>query len=296
MYELRHLRAFRAIAEELHFGRAARRLHMTQPPLSQLLKQLENAIGEKLLNRTTRTVELTPAGREFLVHARAILEAADKAPLEAKRAASGEAGQLTIGFVPSAAYQFLPRMIRAYRQAYPDVRLYFREMVSTRQFDELGRGKIDIGLVRHPIANRRLESRVVWRESFVVAVPSSHPFGDKDAISIKALDLEPFITYGAEDSTYFSAKVERLLSLHAVRPRIVQRAAIHAILAFVEAGIGIALVAESAKSVSLANIRFLTLTDTQQDDDVELLAAWVKNQQSVLIKNWLAVTGTISRA
>ena len=296
MFELRHLRAFCAIAEELHFGKAARRLNMTQPPLSQMLKQLEAVVGEKLLNRTTRSVELTAAGAAFLTSARSIIDAAEAAPRVARRVALGESGRLNIGFVSSAAYEFLPSMIQVYRKMYPDVELGFKEMVSTRQMDELRRSAIDIGLVRRHPAGGDLESRTVWRESLVVAVPSTHPLSRNETIAVKALDGEPFIAFGPDDSPYFSEKVAQLLSLHGARPRVVQRAAIHTILAFVEAGIGIALVPESTGSMSAKNMRFIKLAGTEPKDAIELTAVWIKGQESVLIRNWLSAIEPICNA
>src|SRR5690349_10318065 len=151
MFELRHLHAFIAIAEELHFGRAARRLHMTQPPLSQSLRQLEAGLGTLLLRRTTRSVELTAAGKVFLARARTVLREAQDAAQAARRAASGEEGRLVIGFVPSAAFALLPRMIRAYRASYPRVGLDFIEMTTLPQSEALRRSRIDVALMRPPV-------------------------------------------------------------------------------------------------------------------------------------------------
>lgn len=296
MFEIRHLRAFRAIAEELHFGKAARRLNMTQPPLSQLLKQLEVDIGEKLLNRTTRSVELTPAGRAFLTSTCAIIDAAEAAPRVARRVALGETGRLTIGFVSSAAYVFLPQMIHAFRFAFPEVELSFKEMLSTRQIDELRKSIIDIGLVRRLAPGSDLDARVVWRESFVVAVPLLHPLSCKEAIHVHELNGQPFITFGPDDSPYFSEKVEKLMSQHNARPVVVQRAALHTILAFVEAGIGIALVPESASSMSLTNTRFIKLAGAKPKDAIEITAVWLKGEQPVLVRNWLSAVAPIYKS
>ena len=288
MYELRHLRAFCAIAEELHFGRAAARLHITQPPLSQLLKQLESIVGERLFRRSTRSVQLTDAGRELLLHARTILDHSDRALREVRKAAAGSSGELTIGFVPSATYQFMPSMIRTFRALYPDVRLQFKEMVSERQFEQIDRGVIDIGIVRPPIPASGVEAALIWKERFVVAVPMTHKFASLESISIKSLTGEPFITYGPGDSPYFCSRVSALLSASGVHPNVVQRGAIHAILAFVAAGIGVAIVSGSAQSVSIRNVRFLRLRHLGADDQAELFAVWSRNRESALISNWLS--------
>ncbi len=287
MFELKHLRAFCAIAEELHFGRAAARLCITQPPLSQLLKQLEVCVDERLFERSTRSVKLTSAGREFLLHARSILNSADQAAREAKRAAAGVSGQLSIGFVPSASYQFLPPTIRIFREKYPDVRLQFTELVFDKQFDHINRGIIDVGIVRSPIESADLHTSLVWEERFVLATPSTHRFSRLDSLNIKRLSGEPFVTYGPEDSPYFYSKISSLLSQAKVHPKIMQRGALHSILAFVAAGIGVAIVAESAQSVSISNVKFIRLTHYNTKERAPLFAVWQKSRDSELIKNWL---------
>jgi DNA-binding transcriptional LysR family regulator len=147
--ELRHLRYFRAVAEERHFGRAATRLHMAQPPLSQQIKQLEDELGVRLLRRTTRRVDLTPAGEAYLVRVRSILDAVDAAGDEAQRIGSGLEGRLVVGCVGSATYSLLPALARALREQLPGVDFGFRgEMLSPDQVAALRDGSIDLGLLR----------------------------------------------------------------------------------------------------------------------------------------------------
>lgn len=150
MFELSQLRCFVAVAEELHFGRAAERLHMTQPPLSRQVRLLEHQIGTELLERTSRSVKLTAAGRGFLPDAARILRLADEAAATARRIATGAAGTLAIGFTASVGYGLLPSLVSAVRAASPDVRLTLKEMVSGAQLEALDARLIDVGLLRHP--------------------------------------------------------------------------------------------------------------------------------------------------
>src|SRR5689334_5740766 len=148
--ELRHLRYFLAVAEELHFGRAATRLGIAQPPLSQQIRQLEQELGATLLNRTKRRVELTPAGRAFLEHTRQILAETERAKRVARRAGRGEIGRLAIGFVSSADLDVLPRVLRAWRERFPDVEVELHALLTAAQVDALGRGRLDVGFIRLP--------------------------------------------------------------------------------------------------------------------------------------------------
>ncbi len=176
MFELSQLRCFAAVAEELHFGRAAARLNMTQPPLSRQVQLLEHALGVALFERTSRSVRLTPAGRAFYGEARRILDLAEGAGLAAKRVARGEAGSVTIGFTAAASYGFLPRLIAAARAEMPDVDLALKEMVTADQTEALASGRIDLGLLRPPIDRRGgAEAVCVARERLLLAVPRGHP-------------------------------------------------------------------------------------------------------------------------
>jgi DNA-binding transcriptional LysR family regulator len=155
MFELSQLRCFAAVAEELHFGRAAARLNMTQPPLDRQIQLLEHALGVGLFERTSRSVRLTPAGRAFHAEARRVLDLAEGAGLAAKRVARGEAGSITIGFTAAASYGFLPRLLAAARAAMPGVDLALKKMVTADQTEALSSGQIDLGLLRPPVDRKR---------------------------------------------------------------------------------------------------------------------------------------------
>src|SRR5215218_798934 len=172
--ELRHLRAFVAVADELHFGRAAARLHMAQPPLSQLVRRLEAELGLALFHRNRRRVELSEAGADLLPSARAAIAAADGLAERAGEVADGRAGALAIGFVGSAAAGTLPELVRRVREEAPGLRLSLRELTSARQQTALGEGRIHAGLLRERPTVAGLRSTIIEQEPLLAAMPVGH--------------------------------------------------------------------------------------------------------------------------
>ena len=191
--ELRHLRYFVALAEELHFGRAAQRLQISQPPLSQQIAALEREIGVPLLRRTSRMVELTPAGGAFLEEARQTLDQARNAVEQARRAALGEIGRLQVGFVPVCG--IIPVAIRRFMTKFPEVRVTLRNMGSAAQLDSVLHKRLDVGFVHMPITMAGLESEPVESHVLMVALPERHRLARQRTISWRALDGEPFIGF-----------------------------------------------------------------------------------------------------
>src|SRR6185503_16645682 len=189
--ELRHLRYFIAVAEELHFGRAAERLFISQPPLSMQIQQLEREVGFALFFRTKRHVELSPAGRHFLDEARDIMSSLERATAAARRVARGEAGWLGIGFVGSATYEVLPVLLRQFRQEFPDVELVLRELASAPQPQAPKDGRIHVGLARPAIDEPGIRCKPILRELLVAALPSNHPLTERERIGLSELAEEP---------------------------------------------------------------------------------------------------------
>ncbi|MGU3400882.1 LysR family transcriptional regulator [Brucellaceae bacterium D45D] len=273
MLELSHLRCFVAVAEELHFGRAAARLNLTQPPLSRQIQALETMLGVKLLDRTSRSVRLTRAGQRFLLEARDLLRMAEGAALAARRTASGQAGSLTLGFTAASGYELLPRLIQHFRARAPDIDVVLKEMVSAHQIEALIAGRIDVGLVR-PVFNRReFESLCVVREPLFLAMPDRHYLVNKPAISIADLDGHPIVTYSPYEARYFYDLVAALFAKAGVSPNYVQYISqIHSIIGLVKAGIGLALVPKAAKNLRFDGVTMLPITDTSKS--IELHAIW----------------------
>src|SRR5574340_256525 len=193
--ELRHLRYFVAVAEELHFGRAAARLGTAQPPLSQQIRQLEGELGVELLARTRRRVELTEAGRVFLDEARGILQRVTQATSAARRAARGETGSLAIGVVASATYGLLPRVVRAFRERHPDVALTMSVMSTGAQVAALRAGQLQLAVARPPFGDETLVAEPLHEEPVVAAIPSGHRLSAKRSLPLRALAGEPFVLF-----------------------------------------------------------------------------------------------------
>ena len=198
MVELRHLRYFIAVAEELNFSRAAQRMHMAQPPLSAAIRQLERDLDVDLFARTTREVRLTDAGRAFLQGARRTLADAERAAEDAKRAAAGELGHLRIAYSWSTRFQTLPALGRAFRAGHPDVELLAQEMWNARMPPAFANGSIDIALSLCPEIAAELELAPIRKERFVALLPEAHPLTREDAIPLSALADEQFIVFPRE--------------------------------------------------------------------------------------------------
>ncbi|TAG47143.1 MAG: LysR family transcriptional regulator [Oscillatoriales cyanobacterium] len=193
--ELRHLRYFIAVAEELNFTRAAERLHMAQPPLSQQIQHLEAELGFQLFRRTKRTVVLTEAGQVFFEEAQKILLQVDRAIQLGKQTSRGELGQLTVGFVSSAAHNVVPAILQAFRTRCPAVKLELHELTTNEQLQRLRFGRIDIGFVRPPIEEDGINSEIVFREPLIVALPETHYLADRAVVELRELSAEPFILF-----------------------------------------------------------------------------------------------------
>jgi DNA-binding transcriptional LysR family regulator len=252
MFELSQLRCFVAVAEELHFGRAAARLNMTQPPLSRQIQILERVLDVVLLERSNRTVKLTPAGQSFLAEARRLLKLAESAALLAKRVANGKAGSINIGFTATSAYSYVPRLVAACRRELPEVEVSLKEMVSGDQLKRLDSGEIDIGLLRPPIPRRGLSAFRVMAEPLIAAVPAGHALARAESVALPDLAGEPFIMYAPYEARYFHDLLVELFSRAGLVPSYVQHLAqIHSMLAMVHSGVGVALVPETA-----VNLRF----------------------------------------
>lgn len=274
MFELGHLRCFVAVAEELHFGRAAARLNLTQPPLSRQIQLLEHALEVRLLDRTSRSVSLTRAGHNFLPEARRILRLTEGAALAARRTASGEAGSITLGFTAASGYDFLPRLITDFRAVAPDIDLVLKEMVSADQLESLISNRIDVGLVRPPFNRRELNSLCVVREPLLLAVPTGHRFADEPMVSVGDLDRQPFVTYSPYEARYFYDLLATIFAEAGVSPHYVQHISqIHSILGLVKAGIGLALVPKAASTLRFEGVTLRPI-EMRTSLIVELHAVW----------------------
>lgn len=292
--ELRSLRHFVTLAEELHFGRAAKRLAMTQPPLSQSLGKLERELGVRLLERTRRKVALTPAGAAFLEEARATLARAAQASEAARRAARGETGRLTVGFLAATAYTLLPLILRDFARAFPGVKLELRELLLPRQVEALLRAEIDIGLLRPPVAEAELESETIVTEPFVVALPARHPLGALGRIPAGRLAGEPFVLFPRQPGLVFHDIVMDYCLRAGFRPRVAQEAnQTHTVVGLVSAGIGVALVPASTRKIRLAGVVYRPLRGAAPRSRTAL--AWRRGDASPVVKAFLDVARGVAK-
>jgi DNA-binding transcriptional LysR family regulator len=274
MFQLSQLRCFVAVAEELHFGRAAERLNMTQPPLSRQVQVLERILGVKLLDRTSRSVTLTHAGAAFVLEARRVLRLAVTATVNARRIAQGDAGRLAIGFTAASGYSILPKLIQFARAALPNVDLTLREMVTHEQVEALIDGRIDIGLLRPPVNRLEFDTTPLTNEPLLAALPSGDTRLGKDLLDLADFDAAPFIMYSTEGSQYFHDMLVSLFRGAGVSPVFVQHMSqIHSILSLVRAGLGAALVPAAAASFHFENVHFRPVR-TDPPKPVELVMTW----------------------
>ncbi|MGC1559280.1 MAG: LysR substrate-binding domain-containing protein [Bradyrhizobium sp.] len=294
MFDLNQLRCFVTVAEELHFGRAAARLNMTQPPLSRQIQVLEHIVDAPLLERTSRSVRLTPAGRSFLPEARRILKLAESASQVARRIAMGKTGSLKLGYTAAAAYGYLPELIAACRARLPEVDFSLKEMVSGDQLEALTSGQIDAGLLRPPIGRPELATRRVLAEPLLAAIPRKHPLASAATLSIKDLDGQHFVMYSPYESRYFHDLLVALFTQADILPRYVQHLGqIHSILAMVRAGLGAAIVPAAAASLRIADVKLRPLK-LRSPTPVELFLVWRRDCENPLLPSLIEIASELT--
>jgi DNA-binding transcriptional LysR family regulator len=284
--ELRHLRYFLAVAEERHFGRAAARLRIAQPPLSRQIQALEKELGFTLFERTRRQVELTPAGDVLLEHARRIFEAVDVAVHEAERASRGESGRIVVAYPSTFAYSGLPELVRAFRAKFPVVEVVLRELAPQLQVEALREGRIDVGFVRAPFAEPGLVSELVRSEPLVAALPSGHPLAARKLIPLSLLAKEPFVMFPRVRGPAYFDQLIRLCNQAGFTPRIVQEAPQLDIVSLVAAGLGVSLLPSSIRRIRRAGIVLRPITGGPR---TELLVAWSARSSSAVLREFLEV-------
>ncbi len=285
--ELRQLRYFIAVAEELHFRRAAARLHISQPPLSQQIARLEEELGCRLLSRTRRRVELTAAGEAFLRDARAMLDELDVAVATARRIETGQAGLLRVNFVGSALLSIVPGIIQRFRRGRPSVEIELRERSTLEQLRALAGGLVDVGLVRPPIdTDDVLAAEVVMRERTVAAIPSGHPLARRTRVSLRSLAAEPLVLFPREQAPGFHDLLTGRLAATGTSPHVVQYAPeMTTIIGLVAAGIGVSPVPASVARLGLDGVTYRPLTGAP---DTELLAVTRAGDDSPLVAAFVA--------
>lgn len=243
--ELRHLRYFLAVAETLHFTRAAQQLHLAQPALSQQIRRLETLLGHALFVRTTRGVQLTPAGELLAQRARATLARVDDDLAQVRRVGRGEEGTLSVGFSGSVMFTELPAVIRRFRKSYPNVELQLREMWTAVQMEALRDGSLDLGFLRDGEGGEGLATETLLRERYVAVLPETHPLATKKALRVADLRDQPFVLFAREMGPLAFDRTLECCERAGFQPNIVQYAPqFPTLFRLVAAGIGVSLAPE----------------------------------------------------
>lgn len=288
--ELRHLRYFVAVGENLHFGRAADRLHMSQPPLTRQIKQLEDELGVALFIRNNRRVELTAVGQRFLVEAKPLLAQFDSLKLHVSETAAGRVGKLAIGFISVADYHVLPSLLREFQSRYPNVNLNLREATTDLQIDALRNGEIDVGIVLAPLTDPSLQFQPLFQEELVAVLPAS----DKEsrgsslikAISVRALAEQPFVMFPRHIAPGLYDAIVDTCDRAGFAPSIAQEAIqMQTIISLVSVGMGVALVPASLTNLGRTGVIYRPLKE--KSPLVTTGLAWKNSNSSPTLRTFL---------
>lgn len=288
--ELRHLRYFVAVAEELHFGRAAQRLNISQPPLSQQIIQLETETGARLFNRTNRSVQLTAAGQQLLSDARAILLQVEQAADRAARLHRGEEGELRIGFTSSAPFTaVVSDALFRFRQRWPQVHIQMQEINTRQQLAPLHDGRLDLGVMRNTPLPADLRHQLLLSEPLYAVVHKAHPLADADKISVTALAAEPFVFFDPQGGTALYSDILALLHRYHIKPFITQEVGeAMTILGLVATGLGVSILPASFRRARLADLVWLPLAE--EDAISELWLVWSAGREiNAQMENMMAL-------
>ncbi len=286
--ELRHLRYFVMVGEELHFGRAAAKLAIVQPSLSQQIRQLEDELGFPLLYRTKRSVELTDAGKVFLSEAKHVLAQVQEAKRMAQRAYRGEVGRLVVGYISSSTYDLLPMMLSIYRERFPDVEVALRELTTQEQVRALEREYIQVGLLRLPISAPMMNVEVVRREPIVCVLPQGHPLAARQSVAVSLLADEPFVLQSSQRGAGYYAQLMNLCLSAGFTPNVIQEVTeMHTIVSLVAAGMGVSLVPLSARNLRSQGVVYRELEG--KATLTEMAVAWPRTSRSIIVQNFLTV-------
>lgn len=291
--ELRHLRYFVAVAEELHFGRAALRLRTAQSSLSAQIRALESELGVPLFNRTKRHVHLTDAGRVLLPEAQSILQRATLAARTAQRAGRGELGRLGIGFVPSADCTSFPAILRAFKQRAPHIDLVLHNLGALEQLAALRQGEIDVGFLRPPGSDAAIASEIILREPFVVVLPQDHPLAQPGALALAQIASEPLVLCSRQHSALQRDSIAALFRAAGVIPNIhFETDHTQTILGLVAAGIGLSLMPASVQALGAPGLAYRRLKG--RGPRLEMAIAWRRDDPSRVLDHFLAVVRDLS--
>lgn len=255
MFQLSQIRCFVVVANELHFGRAAARLFMTQPPLSRQIQQLEAMLNVQLLERNQRNVKLTPAGKAFLPEAEYLLQVSESAASVARSAATGDAGTVALGYVAGASFSLMPRIVSASTRLLPGLNIVLRDLSTAQQFEALRSGRLDVGILRAPADHADLGSASVLREPFVAALPAAHPLAKRRRLTMQDLHRQDLIMYEPGQGGSMYELLTAAFCTAQVSPRYVQHVRqTYCLMGLVGSGLGMALIQASAAQLRMPGV------------------------------------------
>ena len=285
--ELRHLKYFVAVAEELHFGRAAAKVQITQPVISDQIRRLEQELGVKLFFRTKRTVQLTEPGKIFFEEVKEILQRVEKAVSAVQKADRGELGSLIIGYTGPALYTLLPKIIRTFREYYPQVELILKEICTHEQVEALQSGDIEVGFL-HPPIEADFEFISIMTEKMVLALPEDHPLATLTQVPISKLSDQPFILFPRKVGPHLYNRILSICQQAGFSPKVVQEVTPQpTIIGLVAAGIGVSFVSDSLQNLNRPGVVYRKLD--VPTPELELVAAWKSEKISPVLQKFLQV-------
>jgi len=288
--EFRHLRYFLAVAEELHFGRAAQRLAMSQPPLSVAIQQLEASVGARLFERDSKGVRLTPAGNAFRTSAAALLARAEEACAQAREVQAGEVGRLRLGFVGSTLFNGLSGWLQAFQASHSRVEVVVIELNSQDQLEALLADDLDLGLVHTDRLPPALDGRPLYSEPFLACLPAEHTLARLQQIPLAALSDQPFILFSRKGSPDYHARIVDICRQHGFYPRL-QHEGRHwlSVVSLVAQGLGVSIVPAAFQRAGVQGAVFRRLQEAIEPSAV--FAAWRRDTEAVLRERFLAAGG-----
>jgi DNA-binding transcriptional LysR family regulator len=292
MVELRHLRYFNAVASELNFSRAAELLHIAQPPLSRQIRQLEEILGVELLNRDSRPIALTKAGKFFYEQTVQVLSRMDEIQEATRRIASGRQDWFSIGFVPSTLYGVLPELIKRFRQENAGVEVGFSELITMEQAEALKSGRIDVGFGRLLIDDPDIVCQTIIEEPLVAVFPVGHPLLKKNKVTLVQLAAEDFILYPAKPRPSYADQVLKIFADKGLKPAIVKEAnEMQTAIGLVAAGVGVALVPQSVQGLHRTDVVYRPLSNKGVFSPV--IMNFRANDHSQALQNFRALVASV---
>lgn len=286
--ELRQLRYFLAVAEHLSFSAAARAIHVSQPPLSRQVAALEQELGVRLFERNNHSVSLTAAGSVFLDRARDVLRGVEAAVSTARQAANGEIGSLVFGFGGSAAYAFMPAILRSFRSRHPAVKVSLDQLALIDQIAALRSRRIDVGFVLLPFEDPSIDYEAMMRDGLVAAVAADHPLAKRTSVRLGELKAFDFVGFSRSGRFGYQGRILDLCRRAGFIPRIVKETApMVSVIGLVASGLGIAIVPSMAQRLQIADVRYVPIKERYAHMDFAF--AWNRDNDSPVLRAFLAV-------